>query len=250
MLKALTHHLKVLFFGTREYEKEWADRENNCIHRGDWNESDPDWVKGYWDSINHPHRNHLIKEIALLKPSAILEIGCNCGPNLRLLGNVCPQCRLLGIDINPESVEKGNIWLRSEGQKNVNLIVGKADNLSQFPDNSFDIVFTDAVLIYIGPDKIQSVIQEITRVAKKEVILFEWNYPVSGIFNPLSIRNYVFRRGLWAWNYMALLKNSHKVAHISCQKIPPELWSDRYWQQFGSLIRAELHATKSPVDNQ
>ena len=49
----------------------------------------------------------------------------------------------------------GNEQLAQEGIPSVRLMVGKADELDQFQNSSFDIVFTNALLIYAGPDKIR-----------------------------------------------------------------------------------------------
>ena len=63
--------------------------------------------------------------------------------------------------------------LREEKISNVNLQVGKAENLFLIPDNSYKIVFSWAVLIYIKPDSIKSVLENIIRISKKAVILLE-----------------------------------------------------------------------------
>ncbi len=57
------------------------------------------------------------------------------------------MAQIRGIDINPMAIQRGNEWLAQEGISNVRLSVGKADELEEFPDKSFDVVFTDAVLI-------------------------------------------------------------------------------------------------------
>ena len=77
-------------------------------------------------------------------PSSVLEIGSNCGPNLYILARRFPDAELKGIDINSDAVQKGNEWFSDEHISNVKLMVGKADDLQQFQDKSFDVVFTDA----------------------------------------------------------------------------------------------------------
>jgi ubiquinone/menaquinone biosynthesis C-methylase UbiE len=71
------------------------------------------------------------------------------------------------------AVQKGNEWFRQEGISNVKLEVGRAQKLAQFADKSFDVVFTDAVLIYISPDEIEQVVKEILRIGRA-VVLCEW----------------------------------------------------------------------------
>ncbi len=161
--------------GTRAREREWARRHlrpgsdwNSTAHAGEDNE----WVLSYWDSRDHRHRPFLLEKVADFAPlSSVLEIGCNCGPNLYLIAKRFPDIEIQGIDINPMAVQRGNERFAQEGISNVKLSVGKADELRQFQDKGFDIVFTDAVLIYIGRDKIQRVIKEMVRVARKGLIL-------------------------------------------------------------------------------
>lgn len=243
MLKSLIHHIKFFFGETRQYEKEWEQRQSHQSNdNGDWTISHSDWIAGYWESINHPHRNYLIKYISEFHPNSVFEIGCNCGPNLRLLAKKNPECDFTGIDINSESITKGKIWLKQEGISNISLIHGTADDLSRYPDNSFDIVFSDAVLIYIALDKIEPILKELIRIAKKRVILLEWQRQRSSSFIPLKFQHYIFRRGLWAWDYSELLHGNKKVKLVSCEKITPDIWPDEYWIKYGSLITITLNA--------
>jgi len=226
----ICHKLKVHLLGTRLEEKYWATRH---FHKGDdWGDVDGDWIRGYWESRVHSHRNFLIEKVSRFSPSSILEVGCNCGPNLYLLAKRFPTSKIVGIDINPMAVQKGKEWLAQEGISNVELFVGKADDLGQFQNKSFDVVFSDAVLIYIGPDKIEKVIAEMLRVAGRALILLEWH-----CFNfkskPLGI--YV---GHWARDYVALLKKFIPEEKICIIKLPEELWPDKNWQRWGGVIEA------------
>jgi hypothetical protein len=193
-----THYkLGRCLLGTRVEEKYWATRH---LRKGnDWGDEKNDWTRGYWDSHDHPHRPFLVETISKFNPSSILEVGCNCGPNLCLLAKKFPDANLIGIDINPIAVQKGNEWLAQEGISNVKLLEGKADELGQFPDNHFDVVCTDAVLIYIGPDKIKKVIEETLRVSRRALILLEWHC-FNSKSNPLGV--YI---GHWMRDYVALL---------------------------------------------
>lgn len=99
-----------LVIGTKAREKEWASRH---LRRGnDWNDmqhlgEDDEWVMSYWDSQNHSHRPLLLEKIASYSPDSVLEIGCNCGPNLYLIARRFPDIEIRGVDINPRAIEKG-----------------------------------------------------------------------------------------------------------------------------------------------
>lgn len=162
-------------------------------------------VKEAFTNLSHPHRNFLVEQIIALNPiSSVLEFGCGYGANLYLLSRKLPQAQLTGIDINPLSVSEGNNWLAQQGALNVELITGKSDTLGKFSDKSYDIVLTDAVLIYIGPDKIKKVISEFLRIASKAVIFLELNSE-STSDDPYSLGK--FRFGNWERNYVDENKN-------------------------------------------
>ena len=108
MLKPV--HLIELIVGTKAREDEWAARH---LHKGsDWKSvqgtgDEDEWVMSYWGSRDHSHRTFLVEKISAYRPvSSILEIGCNCGPNLYLLAQRFPDAEIVGIDINPRAVQK------------------------------------------------------------------------------------------------------------------------------------------------
>ena len=218
--------------GTKVDEKYWAMRH---LRKGDdWGNQDGDWVRGYWNSRNHTHRSFLMERVFKFSPSSILEIGCNCGPNLYMLAKKFPDAEIRGIDVNPMAVQKGNEWFTEEGISNVKLSLGKADDLRQFKDKSFDVVFTDAVLIYIGPDKIKKVIEEMLRVTRKALIFLEWHCFDSKC-NPLGV--YV---GHWMRDYIALLREFIPESKIKVTKLPKALWPDQNWQRWGGVIEVVM----------
>lgn len=231
--------LKELVIGTKAKEQYWSNRH---LHKGnDWNnphhigETD-EWVLGYWESRNHSHRSFLLEKIAGFSPiSSILEIGCNCGPNLYLITQKFPGIEIQGIDINPVAIRKGNELFNLEGISNVQLSIGKADELGQFRDKSFDIVFTDAVLIYIGPDKIEKVLKEMLRVSRLVLVLLEQHDSDAGIMGK-------YRRGKWIRDYVALLKQFVPAGCIHLTKITSDLWSDPDWETKGALIEIALQS--------
>jgi len=111
---------------------------------------------------------------------------------------------MYGVDINPLAIKKGNEWLLQNEISNIKLLEGKADELGQFQDKSFDVVFTDAVLTYIGPDKIETVIKDLIRITRKALILVEWYNFGSDQKDPSG--HGIYYKGLWKRNYMNLIK--------------------------------------------
>jgi 23S rRNA U2552 (ribose-2'-O)-methylase RlmE/FtsJ len=222
-------------------DKEWATRH---VY-------DESWIESYWKSRSHPHRIFLAERIAKFSPIRnILEIGCASGPNLYNIAKKFPKAEVRGIDINPMAVQKGNEWFRQEGISNVKLEVGKAQELTRFEDKSFDVVFTDAVLIYVSPDEIEQAVKEMLRISRV-LVLCEWH-----LFNrwlALVLNGYYCFRlkseafkfksashgffvGHWVRDYKALLKEFAPKRNISVIKFSKKLWNDKGWQRWGAII--------------
>lgn len=218
--------LKELIVGTKAWEDYWARRKRGS----DWHSKGHDWIEGYWESISHPHRQLLVEAVAKFKPKSILEIGCACGPNLYLLAKRFPEATIWGIDINRQAIDYGQERFYKAGMKNVWLCVGRADSLL-FAENTFDVVFTDATLIYIGPDKIQDVMGRMLNIAKKGLVLVERHRHLGGCDS-------VYRDGLWQRDYVKLLHALSPTVGVSVSKIPNGIWPE--WADGGAVIEAKL----------
>jgi len=233
--------------------------------------TDKDWFnerfydsKGWescWRSRDDPHRSFLVERISKFSPNSVLEIGCACGPNLYGIAKKFPDAKVRGIDINPVAVQKGNEWFKGEGIFNVKLEVGRAQELEQFGDKSFDVVFTDAVLFYISPDEIKHVVKEMLRIGRV-IVLNEWhcfNKWLASLLNKyhyLKLRCILSRRrfrtlnlsfktksaalglfvGHWVRGYRTLFGQFVPREKIYITKLPKELWNDKRWQRWGAII--------------
>lgn len=236
--------LKAALFGTSLQEKAWRNRH---LRKGsDWGKTqalDDEWVVGYWNSRDHSHRPFLIERIAGHAPiQSILEVGSNCGPNLYLLAKKFPKARIVGIDINPVAVKRGNELFAQEGITNVRILEGRADQLRDFQDRGFDVVFTDAVLMYIGPDKIRRVVEDMLRISCKALLLLEWNSGPDKK-DPRGLGRYC--GGKWKRDYGALLRQFVREDQVRITKLPEDLWPDKNWQQLGACIEATMTRTIS-----
>jgi len=193
----------------------------------------PYWAEGYISAVSfsHPHRQLLVERISSNAPfTSVLEIGCASGPNLYLLAKRFSNVRFVGVDINPEAVRQGNLFFKQQGMHNVSLFEGKADEVKGFPDKSFDIVFTDAVLMYIGRDKIKKVAREIQRVARKAIILVEHHSEPESDLGSHTEK-------WWLRNYIKLFEPFSN--QINTTKIPPEIWGGN-WGKFGYIIEVKM----------
>ncbi|MFC1908805.1 class I SAM-dependent methyltransferase [Chloroflexota bacterium] len=217
-------HLLELVVGTKAREKQWAGRTI---------------AASYWNNRNLPSKHFLTERIAAFSPvNSILELGCASGPSLYLLAKKFPESRIVGIDINQPAVEYGNSQFAQEGISNVTLITGKADTLEELPHKTFDIVFTNALLIYIGPDKIKSVIEGMLRIADKALVLMELHCFEPGT-KDLSGRSF-YQAGNWVRDYVALLKQFIPEEQIRVTKIPEDVWPVEPWKESGAVIEVVM----------
>ena len=163
--------------------------------------------------------------LAIIKqyfPNSILEIGCNCGNKLYILAKNSPKAKLVGIDINLLAVDKGNKWLKQENINNVELIFGRAEKLDRFRDNSFDVVFSWATLIYTRPSKIEKVLKDMLRISKKGLILLEMQTENK----KKSYKNpQIYCKGNWKRDYVSILRKlDNNAKEINITWIPPDIW--------------------------
>ncbi len=210
-------------FGSRLHEWLWRSRFNPSAVR-------------YSDDREHPHRALLVEDIARLGPfEAVLEIGCNSGPNLALLARRFPSVRIEGIDLNHKALATGRKRLAEEGVAGVALHEGKADDLSRFADNSFDVTFSDATFLYVGPDKFETAVREMARVTKRVIYFNEWNFS-SGGRGPSSLWHDLH----WVHDYQRLLAALLPGAKVSVSPLPSDLWGPGGWQDYGAVIVCRL----------
>lgn len=217
--------IKELLQGTKAWEDYWINRKTGK----DWHWQSKDWIEGYWKSIDHPHRKLLVDAVAEFNPKSILEVGCASGPNLYLLAKKYPEADIWGVDINRQAVEYGREMFFKEGIRNVRLATGRADALL-FNDNTFDVVITDAVLIYVGPDRIWQTLGRMMNIAKKGIVLVErsvFKYPFKS----------VYLDGMWQRNYHHIFTTwvlGGKPQQVNFKKITKDIWPE--WSETGYVI--------------
>jgi SAM-dependent methyltransferase len=103
----------------------------------------------FFDPESLPHRIQLLQIIEKYYPfETILDVGYGNGTDLDLLQFAYPEIKTQGYD--PGYVQETKL---------------------PFPDKSFDIVFTDGVIMYLE-DK-RALIDELKRIAKRAIILME-----------------------------------------------------------------------------
>ena len=134
-----------------------------------WKNRKIDWKKEYQNSED-PHRKILTWMLGSMNCASIWEVGCGGGANLIRILKDLPNRQIGGSDVNEEAIK-----LCHETFSNPDLFrVESGDNLS-LSDKSTEVVFSDMVLIYVGPFKIDAYLKEMKRVARKYILLVEKN---------------------------------------------------------------------------
>ena len=79
-----------------------------------------------------------------LENNSVLEIGCSAGYRLNAIKELFPNSKVTGIEPSEKAIAFGK-----ENYKNVEFVHGTADNLSDFENESLDIVIVGFVFYVI-----------------------------------------------------------------------------------------------------
>lgn len=191
-------------------------------------------------------RATLIEAIADRYPfSCVLDIGSGFGQNETVLAPFFPGAAFTGIDPDPVSLEHSGRIVAAEGINNVKFIRAFAEDLSRFPDRSFDLVYSCAALLYLGPEQIIPAAREMVRVAKRSILLMEQH---DGTGDPggeqiergYASSGYSAPTGYWIRDYKAAFCRAAPDARISVSAIANPVWPAEQWKRYASLISVEL----------
>jgi hypothetical protein len=192
---------------------------------------DKGWTETSLNSIELDHRKNLIKVITTLGDiNSIMEIGCASAPNLRLARDKLPNAKLVGIDINKKAIKTARNYFLQENDNKTEFFIKSADNLDDFQDNSFDVLFSQAVLVFVPPSNIRKAIHGMTRISKKYVVLNE--YHLKGEPDGL------FDGGRWVYDYSAIIKEHFPKAEITMQASG---FKGGIWDNYGNLIIVKIN---------
>lgn len=150
-------------------EKFWFGDGKNYISR-------PGWTNYNWTFDNtHPLQTNRYKWRkdffdlfdSFPKTISILEMGCSCGINLRILKELGFK-NLTGIDISQIACQDAK-----KNHPDLNIVSGSILEMP-FDDNQFDVVFTMGVLIHQPPTtSLPIVMKEAVRCSKNNILGFE-----------------------------------------------------------------------------
>ena len=112
----------------------------------------------------------LLGHVDFTADTRVLEVACNMGTTMVALAEA-HGCRITGLDMNPEALEKARANIEKHGLSDViDVVEGNALALP-FPDETFDVVINEAMLTMLPRENKAKAIAEYYRVLKKGGVL-------------------------------------------------------------------------------
>lgn len=146
----------------------WKNRRSSDPYN-DWRTNNGNWILEYWESSSHPHRDQIVGALSGVEWNSLLEIGCNCGPNINRIRQEYGKDKMyVGIDPNKDAINYGRNMM-----PDVAFIEGGVENID-INGMKFDIVLLDAVLMYVKASDIKDVAYKIGEMANKMIIICDW----------------------------------------------------------------------------
>ncbi|MDW8234324.1 MAG: methyltransferase domain-containing protein, partial [Roseiflexaceae bacterium] len=105
------------------------------------------------------------------RPVRVLEFGCGVGRHLRYLSQMA-DIDVYGYDQSASMVEGCLRWTTPEWVAE-HIVVGDPAGRLPYPDKYFDIVYTVEVLIHVSPEDLSSVLAELVRISRWQVLHLE-----------------------------------------------------------------------------
>lgn len=122
------------------------------------------------DKTIHPNHIYIMEKIAELLPSNIFEVGFGYANNLVNIDRILPNINKSGCDISWK--QHYTALRRYKECANFNLVVGDFLELD-IPNNSFDFVFSNAVLMHMSTERAMTSLIKMINISKKYVLLLE-----------------------------------------------------------------------------
>jgi pseudaminic acid biosynthesis-associated methylase len=164
------------------------------------------WMRNYGVSrsaMNHQFLGGLGREFS------ILEVGCNIGNQLLLLGEQ-GFSNLYGIDVQIYALQLAE--KRSPGTRFLNASALQLP----FRDGAFDVVFTSGVLIHIAPEDLSVTLGELYRCSRQYIFGAEY---FAG--TPTQVRYREHDNLLWKMDYVQeYMRNYGDLVCIAERRLP------------------------------
>ncbi len=150
---------------------------------------------GRWKSV----AQKIVDHYSLAPGMKVLDIGCGKAHLLLEIMRLVPGIQVLGIDVSEYAIS------HTEGEIMPFLKLGSAQDLSEFEDNSFDLVLSLNTLHNLRIYDLKKAIKEINRVSKgaSYIVVESWNTEeerVNMLYWQLTCASF-FDVSEWEWLY-------------------------------------------------
>ncbi|MBU6406936.1 MAG: class I SAM-dependent methyltransferase [Alphaproteobacteria bacterium] len=108
-----------------------------------------------------------IKEtLPSLKPKRILDLGAGLGHNVLPIAQAFPEAEMVAVDVGAPMLRYGAARAKSLGVDNVTFVQGDVSDLSQYPDESFDLIHSCMFLHETSMTAMPKIFKETYRLLK------------------------------------------------------------------------------------
>lgn len=141
-----------------------------------WRQHGGDWFAEYNERKKVMPKYH-IQELMLADyfahsaPARVLEFGCGVGRHLSYLSKIA-GIEPFGYDQSETMVQGCLNWTSPEWIEQ-RITIGQPVGRLPFPDKSFDIVFSAEVLVHVRPEDLDSILSEMIRISRWQVLHME-----------------------------------------------------------------------------
>jgi len=111
------------------------------------------------------------------EPRDILEIGCTVGHSALPIAQAWPDARMTGIDIGEPVLRYALARAKSLGVDNIRFVQANGENLSRFPDASFDWIQTTMFLHELSTSALANIFRETHRLLRPGGIVLHVEQP-------------------------------------------------------------------------
>lgn len=134
------------------------------------------------DDIGQSIAGFIRHKYPALKPAKILDLGCTIGHNTGSWKDVYPQAEVHGIDVAAPCLRYAHARAQAQGRE-MHFHQMNAEAL-EFPDDSFDVVFSSMFLHELPTKAIERVMSEAYRVLKPGGLMLHMELPPNSQLSP------------------------------------------------------------------